>query len=1073
MPVDFQRIFEHSKDSYVLLAPDAPDFTILAASDGYVRSAQQSREDLVGNSLFAAFPENPDAPGATTGPATLRSALEQVLRDKQETSVGTLRYDIPDPVTPGHFAERYFSPRNIPILDDAGAVEYILHRVDEVTDFVLRERFRPQDAGPKPDSAKEILVIESDPGRRAFLEGLFATQYQVRTGATAEEAVAAVEDHLPDLLYTAMDLPDQGAEALVRTLRDRPETSELPVIVALGKTSPQQFQAAFAAGASEVVTGHVTAREVLARTEAKLAEIELRQSLPARARERYHQLFMQAPVAITFLEGPDHVFTVANAAHEELVGHRDLVGLPVRKAFPEQNLQPVFDQLDRVYATGEPYIASEIPVDFQLPGPEGLTRKYVTFSYLPLRNLDGSILGVASFAYEVTEAVEARQAQARESARQAAVARLGERALWNPPLQLLFDQATRELAEQLEVDFTKVLEWHPDEGTLLLRSGTGWPQGQVGTATEPDQYGSPGGYTLLTEEPVFIADLTTEERFAASELLTEHGAVSGVTVVIRGAQQPYGVLAAFTKAPRTFTGDEVNFLQALANVLAASIQRADTEARLRHSEAQFRNMADGLPVPIWMNNASGEQELVNQTMCEYFGVTREEMVGNRWQDFLHPEDAEAYIQEATRCFEEQRPFHAETRAKRADGQWRLLESWGEPRFSPTGECQGMVGASLDITEQREAEEQLREADRRKKEFLALLGHELRNPLTPIANVAQLLQLQKGTIDRARLSQMAEVLTRQSAHLTRIVNDLLDLSRLERDQITLERESVDLRELVSQAVESIPALRDREGHTLAVAFPEDPLIVEGDRVRITQMLTNLLDNAAKHTPEDAEIRVEATLDEGQVIVRVCDQGAGIDPAFLPHLFEPFERGPDEGTQFMGLGLGLPLVKRLVALHGGTVEGQSPGIGQGSTFVIRLPAQASAGTEEQEEADAVGVTGAGSILLVEDHEDVAGSLRFLLEGLNQEVRLAPSGTAGIEAATEHRPALVFIDIGLPDMSGFQVAEQLREVMGAIPLVALSGHPASEFTEERTELFDEWLLKPPTLKDLQQTLARRGRS
>ena len=280
----------------------------------------------------------------------------------------------------------------------------------------------------------------------------------------------------------------------------------------------------------------------------------------------------------------------------------------------------------------------------------------------------------------------------------------------------------------------------------------------------------------------------------------------------------------------------------------------------------------------------------------------------------------------------------------------------------------------------------------------------------------------------------------------------------------------MRELVPQAAESIPDLRERGPEGLTQALPEHPLLVHGDRVRLTQALTNLLDNAAKHTRRDAEIRIEASREDGEVVVRVRDQGVGIDPAFLPHLFEPFERGPDRDSRLMGLGLGLPLVKRLTELHDGSVEADSPGAGRGCTFTLRLPAGESADGEEPAEASAVETTESGQILLVEDNEDVASSLEFLLEGLGQAVRRATSGQEAMEVTARSRPALIYIDIGLPDMTGFEVARKLRDQLGAVPLVALSGHPASDFPDQPTEIFDEYLLKPPTLEDLQQTLTRK---
>jgi signal transduction histidine kinase len=387
-------------------------------------------------------------------------------------------------------------------------------------------------------------------------------------------------------------------------------------------------------------------------------------------------------------------------------------------------------------------------------------------------------------------------------------------------------------------------------------------------------------------------------------------------------------------------------------------------------------------------------------------------------------------------------------------------------------------------------EALREADRRKDEFLALLAHELRNPLAPIRNAAQVLKLIGS--ENPKEVWAREVIERQSQHLTRLVDDLLDVSRITRGKIRLTREVVTVGAILQRAVESIRPAVDAQRQELVVSLPEEPLRVEGDRVRLVQIVANLLHNAAKYTDEGGRIALSASREDGEVAIRVRDDGIGLREELVEQIFELFRQGDDSLDRAQGgLGIGLTVVRRLVELHGGRVAATSGGPGLGSEFVVHLPlaeataARADGGdepTDEEAEAETIADRGGLRVLVVEDNADSAESLRLLLEMAGHEVRTAPDGAAGLEAAERFGPDVVLCDIGLPGMNGYELAERLRPPAGEpgagrpVTLIALTGY-GDDASRERSRRagFDHHLVKPMEPDALERVLdavrAERG--
>ena len=361
--------------------------------------------------------------------------------------------------------------------------------------------------------------------------------------------------------------------------------------------------------------------------------------------------------------------------------------------------------------------------------------------------------------------------------------------------------------------------------------------------------------------------------------------------------------------------------------------RKRAEEALHESEARFRTLADSAPVMIWVNGMDG-CEYVNRGYLEFAGAREEDVRGYNWAGLVHPEDRDAYMDVYLAALRARRPFAAQCRLRRRDGAYRWMQVVGAARFGADGAMLGMAGVCADVTDMKAAEQALREADRRKDEFLATLAHELRNPLAPIRNGLQVLQIAKPGSDPAR--QALSIMERQVLHLVRLLDELMDLSRVTQGRVTLRREPLDLGEAVRAAAEASGPLIGAAAHRLELDLPREPLRVNADPVRIAQVLSNLLNNAAKYTPDGGRIALSLAREDRRALIRVRDTGIGIPAEMLPRVFEKFMQVPGSVNRSLGgLGIGLSLARTLVELHGGTIEAKSDGEGKGSEFVVSLP------------------------------------------------------------------------------------------------------------------------------------------
>lgn len=521
----------------------------------------------------------------------------------------------------------------------------------------------------------------------------------------------------------------------------------------------------------------------------------------------------------------------------------------------------------------------------------------------------------------------------------------------------------------------------------------------------------------------------------------------------------------------TGTGDLQEALRASEARLAeqarlldlSSAARKQAEEAFRQSDERLRLAQSYGGVGVWSWDVQTGRLSLEPEMERLYGVAPGTLrTYGDWCRRIHPEDLARMEAERHRALAENRTFQIELRILHASGEERWILSRGRGECDESGRLLRMLGINIDVTERKRAEAALQEADRRKDEFLAMLAHELRNPLAPIRNAAQVLKL-AGPVD-ARQEWAREVIERQTQHLARLVDDLLDVSRITQGKIKLAREPLDLAAILHRAIEASRPLIEARRHQLSIALPPEPVCLEGDLTRLVQVVGNLLNNAAKYTDEGGQIRIEATQEGEEAVVRVFDNGMGLPADLLPHVFDLFtqaDRSLDRSQG--GLGIGLTLVRQLVELHGGRVEARSEGFGRGSELTVRLPALASTaapGADAAAGESALPATRGLKILIVEDNVDAAEMMSFMLQLGGHEVQAVYNGPEALEAARAFEPQAVLCDIGLPGMNGYEVAARLREqpAFRQTTLIALTGYGQEEARLRAKEAgFDDYLVKP----------------
>jgi PAS domain S-box-containing protein len=505
--------------------------------------------------------------------------------------------------------------------------------------------------------------------------------------------------------------------------------------------------------------------------------------------------------------------------------------------------------------------------------------------------------------------------------------------------------------------------------------------------------------------------------------------------------------------------------------------RLEAERAAREGEKLYRAIGESIQYGVWVADAEGRCTYASDSFLKLIGMTQEQCSEFGWASALHPDERAAMQASWQESVRTGAPWYREQRILGVDGLYHHVLAQGVPIRDDHGKITRWAGINLDISRVKQTEHALREADRRKDEFLATLAHELRNPLAPIRTAVQLLEVQSADERQRRWGR--EVIARQVRNMALLLDDLLDVSRITRGRLELKKEFVELRSIVEGAVETARPLLETKRHTLSVALPEERLIVAADPLRLSQVLANLLTNAAKYTDPGGQIAVAATLSEHELTLSVKDNGIGLAPESIPALFTMFSQVNSAIDRAQGgLGIGLSLVKGLVSLHGGRVEARSEGLGRGSEFLVHLPnsivvAQASTAAVEEPRAEYRSAPALGTIVIADDNREAAQTLAAVLTLSGYDAHAAFTGAEALELGAQLRPEAMVLDIGMPGMSGYEAARRVRlEAWGRdVLLIALTGW-GQEDDKERARLmgFDVHLTKPADPQDIERILADR---
>jgi PAS domain S-box-containing protein len=762
----------------------------------------------------------------------------------------------------------------------------------------------------------------------------------------------------------------------------------------------------------------------------KAAQAQRRQ-----AEERLQLISDNVPALIAYVDR-DLRYRFANRAYAQWFGrpHEELIGRRVEEVLGEAAWRVVQPRMARALA-GE-IVQYEAELNIRDVG-----HRCIEASYAPHHGGDGRVEGIAVMVHDVSARSRAAQALARSEERLALAVRAAGIGIFDLDHAAGTLHASAELRELLgwtprqAVDAQALLERvHPLDREL-------WERGR-GAAEDPH---GDGLFTL--EHRVLRPDGTLRWASARAQTLFEG----------RGKAR---------RAMRT-TG-----------VLVDVSERREAEQALRESRDVLGLAMRAGRMGAWSRELGSGEVWWSRELEELFGLEPGRFGGHEaaFLDLVHPEDRDTVRRAVRQGIESLGDYAVEFRFRHASERWGWMEGRGRAVADADGRPAMLYGLGIDITERKQAEQELQRlnaelqhAARRKDEFLATLAHELRNPLAPMRNALEIQRLRLPG-DDAQLRWSHELLQRQLRQLTRLVDDLLEISRITQGRLELRREPLELAEVVQAAVDAAQPLMQARRHAFTAELPDGTLRLVGDAARLTQVLLNLLNNAAQYTPEGGHITLTARREGEEAVLRVRDDGIGLAPEHLPYIFEMFSQvQPALARSHGGLGIGLALVRALAALHGGSVSARSEGLGHGSEFELRLPLPAQPPAEPgPDEPAAVPAPDARRVMVVDDNPDAAESLALLLELQGHEVRTAHDGPGAVTLAQGFGPEVAIVDIGLPGISGYEVARRIRAQDGGrrMLLVALTGWGQAQDKLAALEAgFDRHLTKPVAPEQLDE--------
>ncbi|MGH7873153.1 MAG: ATP-binding protein [Candidatus Binatia bacterium] len=712
--------------------------------------------------------------------------------------------------------------------------------------------------------------------------------------------------------------------------------------------------------------------------------------------------------------------------------------------------------------------------------PAAATRDYER----RLREMNDPLLMSSVRQHELIEQAQRAEAALRESEQRLALELAATRRLQEVSTQLIREENVEALYKEIleaavaimdsDMASVQILDKGRDALRLLAWRGFGPAFVKIFEFVGLDTKTSCSRARSVGQR-VVVPDVETCDFIVDTPALEDHRktgirAAQSTPLFSRGGQL-VGMISTHWRQPHQPSERDLRLLDVLARQAADLIERSETEKALRQSEERFRAMADSSPIMIWVTDAKGDTSFLNRTYLDYLGFVGEPANGDLALN-IHPDDRNAYVAAFQTDSQRHHPFQQSARIRRHDGQWRWFESRGNPIVDAADRLTGYIGSSSDITEIYESRQALKDRDQRKDEFLALLGHELRNPLTPISSGLEILKLtgnDSETADNVR-SMMEQALTQ----MVRLVDDLLDASRITTGKLQLRKERVELATVMQSVVDTSRPFIEEHGQKLTIELPSAPILLDADPIRLAQVFLNLLNNAAKYSEAGGHIALSAEAEDDQIVVRVTDTGIGILADHLPRIFEIFAQVDTALEKSQGgLGIGLSLAKGLVEMHGGRIAAHSNGPGLGSEFIVHLPiVVAEPLPKSAPNADAkASATAKRRILIVDDNLLGSQGTGMVLHAMGHEVATAHDGIKGMEQAQTFRPDVILLDIGLPGLNGLETARCIRaQPWGKnIFLIAVTGYGQDQDRRRSQEAgFDHHMVKPIDFAELKKKLA-----
>ncbi len=699
---------------------------------------------------------------------------------------------------------------------------------------------------------------------------------------------------------------------------------------------------------------------------------------------------------------------------------------------------------------------------------------------LPYRTGDQRIAGVVITFNDVSELKKANHFVEIREKQHAVIAKLGMEALKNQKLEELIDHTVREVAYVLDADYCKFLKYQPTQKNFLLQAGVGWQKGAVGKETVIADSTTQAGYTLKENEPVIVEDLNTEKRFAGPKLLVDHHVVSGMSCVVSKEHECYGVLSVHTQNKKIFTKDDANFLRSISNLLSVSIHRKKIEQAIKESEEKLRIAKDSNNMGYFEYSMIDGETHWDNLIKRLWGLKEDEQATQElFSECLHPDDRKKTLDAIEKSMDYNGSGHYHTTYRvinKLTQKISWVEASGQVMFKDQMP-QKMIGMVIDITKQKETENTLENAiinleaaHEKKNQFLATLGHELRNPLAAINSGVQIMQMDKSKADWA-LNMMAHNVKLVSS----LLDDLLDLTRISRGKIKLKKEVLNLNDILSETLQGFARDAEKKELKMTSHLTSEPIYVKGDQTRLDQIFSNLICNALKFTPAGGNVSVHLIQKSGRAWVTVNDDGIGIDPKKLNLIFQPFEQITDKKLQNPGLGIGLALVSQLVNLHGGSIKAESQGKDKGTTLSVDFPISDEIVVPARKKVKKPDIKKDLKVLIVDDNVDAVKGLKSILAKEKCRVYSAYTAKGALKKVEKFSPEVFIIDIGLPDGNGHDLLRDIKtKYKESATYIALTGYSHEEaHARSKQAGFDFHLNKPAMLDDLLGILGQASHS